>query len=116
MFANSHFRAYRRHSVQLWAVVRDSELGEDHHARTLNLGLGGACIELAATLQVGHSVFVEIRAPTLWDPLMLCGMVAWTSAAQGACRVGVCFDHQDPAGLFALMELLSAQGEPGGGC
>jgi Tfp pilus assembly protein PilZ len=75
----------------------------------VDLGLGGACVEVRSPLRIGLSVTVEVTAPNLWDPLIVPAKVAWIrSSAPGASLVGLAFDHAGKAALPALVELLAA--------
>lgn len=78
----------------------------------IDLGLQGARLELDEALVPGVDVIVELRAPTLWDPLTLTGRVAWAKwdIDTHIAQVGVHFEHRSPAALFALFELLGSQG------
>ena len=122
-----HFRAHGRRRVDLHA--RLGELSRAHgegrdpafDVRVRDLGLGGACIEvsdsvlrsLAAPFDVDAPVTIEVIAPTLWDPLLLRGKVAWmrrgarAGEARGV-RAGVRFEHRDATALYALFQLLGA--------
>lgn len=61
-------------------------------------------------LRLDATVVLEVTAPTLWDPLVLRGRVAWLRRAQGErpARAGVRFDHPEEGSLFALFQLLGA--------
>ncbi len=78
----------------------------------MNLGLGGACVEVGDALVVGAAVTLEVTAPNLWDPLVVPARVAWTApaAATGATLAGFAFDHgsRTKAALPSLVELLAA--------
>jgi hypothetical protein len=89
--------------------------------RIRDLGLGGAGVEIpdapgreAAPLLVdrGAPVTIEVLAPTLWDPLLLSGTIAWVRRASPGrgTRAGVRFEHQEPAALYMLFRLLGMQG------
>src|ERR687885_251504 len=86
-------------------------------SRAHGAGRGGAGIEIpesaAAELRPGgidreSPVTIELMAPTLWDPLVLSGKIAWLKrSAQGrATRAGVRFEHREPSALYALFQLL----------
>lgn len=85
-------------------------------ARVRDLGLGGACIdvrdaEFGGKLSVGAEVQLEVSAPSLWDPLVLKGKVAWLLAGDGAAtRAGLVFVHDAEAPLLALAQLLGLYG------
>jgi hypothetical protein len=103
-----HFRAFARRAVTLSATVATPAEGP-RPARLLNLGLGGACVEVPAGLDVGAAVTLEVTAPNLWDPLIVPARVAWVRPdAGGAFHAGFTFDHATPAALPALVELLVA--------
>lgn len=133
MAARDHFRAHARRRVDLGATLRDRHTAEEQLVRVRDLGLGGACVELADALSASQAsaeaawsspgpglaallvpeaaVTVELTAPTLWDPLPLRGKIAWIRRAAGRpTRAGVRFDHRDAAALFALYELLTSAG------
>ena len=126
-----HFRAHGRQRVALAATLRSGDdettvtLDEGGRARIRDIGLGGACVELArvtaegqppqsprppapAFLRAEAPIIIEVTSPTLWDPLVLRGRVAWLRGVRGAepARFGVRFEHADQGGLFALFQLL----------
>lgn len=109
MPACDHFRVHARRRVDFWVIVRREGLGWQRDARIVDLGFGGACVEIGELLEPGTEVAVEIRAPTLWDPLKLPGSVVWARRDGAAMRLGIRFDHREPSPLFALFELLGAQ-------
>ncbi len=115
MAGRDHFRAHGRRRVDLGAMLRDKSGSLAQGVRIRDLGLGGACVELAQAvaspgLQVEATVTIEVTAPTLWDPLILRGKVAWVRApAPGRpARAGVRFEHRDATALYALFQLLGA--------
>ena len=132
MAARDHFRAHARRRVELDAVLRSPGGLTRQDVRIRDLGLGGVCIEvpeveasaLAAPRDLGRSaarpgpvtlereasVTLEVLAPTLWDPLVLAGKIAWIrrSGPGRATRAGLRFEHREPSALYALFQLLSA--------
>jgi hypothetical protein len=114
MAVRDHFRAHARRRVDLDATLRGRDGGLTHDARVRDLGLGGACVEIAEIVGGGLEregvVTLEVMAPTLWDPLVLGGRIAWVRrGAQGRpTRAGVRFEHREPAALYALFQLLGA--------
>jgi|HubBroStandDraft_6_1064221.scaffolds.fasta_scaffold764703_2 hypothetical protein len=124
MAARDHFRAHGRRRVDLDAIVRGKDGAFSHEARVRDLGLGGACIEIAEApallgaearptalgVEREASVMLEVMAPTLWDPLTLGGRIAWVrrGVAGRPVRAGVRFEHREPASLYALFQLLGA--------
>ena len=111
MASQERFRAYARRRVDAPVSVRTAEDHSDRPASLVDLGLGGACIELGDALVLGLSLTVEIRTPMLWDPLRLHGQVAWAhwNEDAGIARVGVRFDHDNSTSLYSLFELLCSQ-------
>ena len=132
MAARDHFRAHARRRVELGAVLRSPGGLTRQDVRIRDLGLGGVCIEVPeveastlapprdlgrsaarpgpVTLEREASVTLEVLAPTLWDPLVLAGKIAWIrrSGPGRATRAGVRFEHREPSALYALFQLLSA--------
>jgi hypothetical protein len=108
MAAPLHFRAFARRVVNLPATLAIPPDGQKP-ARLVDLGLGGACVEVRALLRVGFAVSIEVTAPNLWDPLIVPAKVAWVRpAASGVTLAGLAFDHAGKAALPALVELLAA--------
>lgn len=120
MRVRDHFRAHGRKNVSLPASLRDQAQSVEEEARIRNLGLGGACVELApgparlavaeVLMRVDSTLLLEVVAPSLWDPLVLRGRVAWSrrSSADKPSRIGLRFEQQDEGNLFALFQLLGA--------
>jgi hypothetical protein len=105
-----HFRAYARRPVSLQATAVAGGGSWRHPARLVDLGLGGACVELAESVPVGSPVALIIDAPHLWDPLEIHAVVAWVGQAPsgGAAYLGVKFQGSGGALLRTLAELLEA--------
>lgn len=116
MAARDHYRAHARRRVDLDATVRARDGGFSHDARVRDLGLGGACVEIAdreggaAGVEREGAVTLEVMAPTLWDPLVLTGRIAWIRRGTPGrpTRAGLRFEHRDPGALYALFQLLGA--------
>lgn len=114
MAARDHFRSLARRSVKLRATLR-AEDGDELPARLVDLGLGGACVELSGAAGgrlSGDRVELEVMAPHLWDPLRLDARIVWNrdQPQAGTRRVGLRFDHESGAVLRAMVELLGAEG------
>jgi hypothetical protein len=132
MAARDHFRAHARRRVELGAVLRSPGGLTRQDVRIRDLGLGGVCIEVPeveasalatprdlvrgaarpgpVALEREASVTLEVLAPSLWDPLVLAGKIAWIrrSGPGRATRAGVRFEHREPSALYALFQLLGA--------
>jgi PilZ domain len=116
------FRAHARRAVRIPSLVIHLQAGWQHQATVENIGLGGARIAASVdwSLAQGDAVTLSFTAPTLWDPLVLGGRVAWvtgpagtamTGAQLGGARAaGVAFDHRATDGVFALYELIVTLG------
>jgi hypothetical protein len=113
MMVRDHFRALARRSVGAAAkvVVLGDSSSAELAGRIVDLGLGGACLELPRPLPEGAGVRVSLEAPHLWEPLHVTGQVAWSQPpqARSAARVGVRFEAAAGATLRALVELLEAE-------
>jgi hypothetical protein len=90
------------------AMVTHVGEGWQRQAQVQNVGMGGTCLILDEPLAVGDAVTLSFTAPTLWDPLLLRGRVAWVAGASR--RAGVAFDHRAADAAFALYELIASLG------
>jgi hypothetical protein len=119
MMVRDHFRTHARRRVELRATVRSRD-GGVQPVTIRDLGLGGACVELAdegdgqrqATPLEREAILVlEVITPSLWDPLTVRGKVAWIrrGTAQRPARAGIRFEHRESAAVYALFQLLATQ-------
>jgi hypothetical protein len=90
------------------AIVTHVGEGWQRQAQVQNVGLGGACVIVDEPLAAGDAVTLSFTAPTLWDPLLLRGRVAWVAGPSR--RAGVAFEHRAADAAFALYELIAALG------
>jgi PilZ domain len=108
-----HFRAMARQPVSLLGALRAQEVDWNRDVRVVDLGLGGACVEVSDSVPAGTSVELVIDTPHLWDPLTLIGAVAWSRPAVdpegGAAMLGVRFEHKTGGSVRTLAALLEAQ-------
>ena len=113
MTGRDHFRALARKPVDIPATVSlpGSRTQEERPAKVVDLGLGGACVEVSEPIAPALEVRLSLVMPHLWDPLRIYGHVAWSRSAQGRAqaRVGIRFDGPTASTLRALVELLDAQ-------
>jgi hypothetical protein len=100
-----------RRPVRLPARIANERNSTTWAARLVDLGLGGACVELAEPMIEGAKVTLLIDAPHLWEPLELEAKVAWSRAAEGTTpnRSGVRFERVSGTTLRLLAELLEAE-------
>jgi hypothetical protein len=104
-----HFRALARRVVNLPATVENRDGTWPRTARIMDLGLGGACMELLEVVPPGTPVRLLIEAPHLWDPLALDAEIAWLRVVEGGAVAGVRFEHHSGTTLRTLTELLEAE-------
>jgi PilZ domain len=107
---HDHSRAHGRRRIALPAVLQWPTGEGEVSVRVLDLSLAGACLEVPRPIIPGTRVVLDIVAPTLWDPLVLPGLVIWARGGRpkDPSRVGLQFEHQDGQLLFALFDLLAA--------
>ena len=104
-----HFRAFARRPVGLSAIVSRGDGSWQRPARLIDLGLGGAGMEMLEHVSTGTAISLAVEAPHLWDPLVLEGEVVWMTPMEGAARLGVRFYHRSGRTLRTLTELLEAE-------
>jgi Tfp pilus assembly protein PilZ len=90
--------------------VTHTQAGWQEQAVVEDIGLGGARIKVENSLALGDVVTLSLTAPTLWDPLVLHGRVAWVTANGGGRAAGVAFEHKATDAVFALYELIVTLG------
>lgn len=110
MAPREHFRAAARYAIDLPIAIREAPGAVMRDARLVDVSLGGARVEVAGDLRDGSMVVLEVKTPTLWDPLVIEALVAWsTNSSTVATLAGLKFVHRTPSTLSALFDLLSAQ-------
>lgn len=111
MSPREHFRSTARHAIDLPVTIRDAADTLAREARLLDLSIAGARVAVAGRIQQGGQVVLEIKTPTLWDPLVLDAVVAWSRTLEPpAWEAGLKFVHRSPSSASALFELLGTQG------
>lgn len=110
MAGTAHFRAHERRPVRLSAAVRLDRGGITREGTIVDLSLAGAGVELLEPVEPGSPLVLEVLAPTLWDPLRVRGVVAWTRAGapRTPSRIGIAFKHVAEEPLVALYDVLTA--------
>ena len=95
--------------MSLAARISARESGITLEARLIDLGLEGACLELALPVETGDPVRVTVDLPGLWDPLALDAVVAWTVPAgpESQARAGVRFSSPSGQALLLIAELVA---------
>lgn len=108
--ASDHFRALARRPVSLSATLAAADGGWQGEASVVDLGLGGAGLLARVVAPEGTSVRLELVSPSLWDPLLLDGVLVWSSSPDpwGASRLGVSFLHHRSGRLRALVDLIAS--------
>jgi hypothetical protein len=112
-----HFRALGRKSQRLSARISEASGGSvppgdapsGVEGLVVDLGLGGACLELSERYEPGRALRVLLELPGLWDPLELSAEVAWRGTADkdGKVLVGVRFVQPSGKSLRLLSEALA---------
>lgn len=109
--------------MHLAVTLRAERGGWERTATVTDLHLAGAGIETDEPLTPGDRITVAFMTPTLWDPLVLSAVVAWTHPARPkgdevdalgrprtSARAGVAFDYANPDATLAVFEMLNALG------
>ncbi len=109
------FRAHARRRVRLAATLIHAEAGWEADLGVLNLGLGGACVELPerlsesrVTAAKGDSVRLAFITPDRWDPLVVPARVAWWVPPRPHVpgRAGLAFEYDSPESAMGVFQLL----------
>jgi hypothetical protein len=101
-------------------ALTSPRLGE-RAATVVDISLGGAGLEIDELFIPAERVTIAFQTPTLWDPLVLSAVIAWSAPAHqrepGAslplgrhrpfARAGVHFDYPSPDVVFAMYEMLT---------
>ncbi len=136
--SHGHGRAHARRVVNLRADVEDGRGLWKCEARVENIGIGGARLCLLQADEQGQRdsvspndpVILSLAAPSLWDPLVLHGRVAWArrdeaeadeanganqanganeaNETKGTLLLGVAFAAEHPRAVLALHNLVLA--------
>lgn len=120
----AHFRAHERRSVHLTVALAAPRSGADRQAVVVDISLAGACLETEEPLVPGERVALSFATPTLWDPLVLTAVVAWSQAQpvqmregptgifrnRAVARSGVAFDYSSPETVLATYQMLATLG------
>ncbi len=101
-----HYRAHQRFAVKLPLTVTSLHRAVTAQGMTLDLGIGGAAVELESPMRLGEQVQVVL---TMDVPRMVNGEVAWVGWAEAsAVRMGVRFSSQDAEELSCILDALGA--------
>ncbi len=107
----NHFRAHERIRANLAATVSMSGRGLEAQGRVVDIGLGGAALEVAHPLRLGEPVQIRIWGD---KPLLVPAEVAWVAWAEGGTvRAGVRFRPEDADLIGELLVLLEDQRQVG---
>jgi hypothetical protein len=115
MAIRDHFRSIARRPVSLRASVTTDTGEVGVSAQVIDLGLGGACLQVSEPFTQGQRVCIQLEAANLWNPLLVYGLVAWQRSISGGAstRVGIRFEHQSGATLLALVDLIASSESAG---
>lgn len=115
-----HFRAHARRALRL-PVSLEGRSGAVRQAVVIDLSLAGAGLEAEDALVPGDRLAITFATPTMWDPLVVEAVVAWSHPPRPAgvdalrrqrtiARAGVVFDHASPEDVLAMFEMLATLG------
>lgn len=92
----------------------------ERQALVVDLSLAGAGVETDDPLVPGERVSVAFSTPTMWDPLVVSAVVAWSHPPRASgevdalgrprslARAGLAFDYPSPEAVLAMYEMLAA--------
>ncbi len=96
--------------------------GVERQATVVDLSLAGAGVETDEPLVPGERLSVTLSTPTMWDPLVLEAVVAWSHPPRASgevdsmgrsrtvARAGIAFDYPSAAPVLSLFEMLATLG------
>lgn len=105
--------------MRLAVGLVDPRSGGERPATVIDISLAGAGLETEEALLPGERVAISFATPTLWDPLVLHAVVAWSHAPKPrepafsvgrsrlVARAGITFDYPAPDVVLAMFEMLS---------
>lgn len=94
--------------------------GAERQVAIVDVSLAGAGVETEEPLVPGERLAISLTAPSLWDPLVIRGVVAWAQGPRAkaeldplgrprvAARGGVTFEYSDPGSVLAMFDLLAS--------
>jgi hypothetical protein len=115
----THFRAHARRPVRFPVTLIGLRTSMEAPALLTDLSLAGAGLECVEPVYPGDRLSVAFAAPTMWDPLVVSALVAWTRSVESfdphgrsrvVSRAGVTFDYPTPDAVLSMYEMLSAIG------
>jgi hypothetical protein len=120
-----HFRAHERREVRLavqLVPLAGQRSGVERPAVVVDLSLAGAGLETDEPLAPGERLSLTLSTPTMWDPLVIDAVVAWSHPPRASAevdslgrsrtvaRAGVEFDYPNAAVVLSLFEMLATLG------
>lgn len=118
----AHFRAHDRRPLRLAVEITGQRTGASRHALVVDLSLAGAGLETEEALIPGERLSITMSTPTMWDPLLIEGVVTWAlppqasseldsfGRARSVARAGVVFDYPAPSVVRAMFDMLATLG------
>jgi len=89
------FRAHPRRRVRIHALASHAA-GWERYVLIENVGIGGACIAVDEPLDPGDLLGLSVSGPTLWDPLLLRGRIAWVETSASLLRRQELLESSNP--------------------
>lgn len=114
----ARFRAHARRRVRVAATLADAAATWEADVRVVNLGLGGACVELPERMSAGRmsaaagdTVRLAFITADRWDPLVVPARVAWWIAPRPAepGRAGLAFEYDSPEAALGVFQLIGGE-------
>lgn len=96
--------------------------GITRQATVVDLSLAGAGLETEEALMAGDRLTITMATPTMWDPLVIEGVVTWAhpprasldldsfGRSRAVARAGAVFDYPTPAMVLAMFEMIATLG------
>jgi hypothetical protein len=96
--------------------------GVESSATVVDISLAGAGLETEESLLPGEHLTLSFTTPTLWDPLVVPAVVAWSEPprpreagaplgrSRPVARSGVSFEYGDADVVLAVYEMLATLG------
>lgn len=101
-------------------TLRGERADWERAATVVDISIAGAGLETDDPLYEGSRVSLAFMTPTLWDPLIVSGAIAWAHPVRErdeldalgrprrSARSGIVFDYATPDATFAMFEMLVA--------
>jgi hypothetical protein len=108
--------------VRLAVELASHRTGAARQATVIDLSLAGAGVETEEPLASGDRLSLTVSTPTMWDPLVVEGVVAWArpprpsldldafGRTRAVARAGIVFDYAAPSVVLSMFEMIATLG------